>query len=295
MVSPSELRRMQELAQAIWRAAPRSLDLTMAELAYQGGMGASNTADTSTHRLWLAGDTCRAWAWHFPPGSLEWAVHPSSPELLDEVVGWFESEAVGGTPLRTSARDADEHARRILRERGFVDDPGRPWMRLNHRTLDEIEEPELPAGYRLRTVADYDGDLAKRVAVHQRSWADLGTRVAPDTYPGVMNTWPYRADLDFVLEADDGTPVAFALGWYDEENRVAEFEPLGTDPSYRRRGLGRVLLLLGLQRFREAGATDALVSSRGDEGHPLPKLLYESVGFRELSRQRQLTRAPTAG
>jgi hypothetical protein len=79
MVSPSELRKLQELAQAIWREAPRSLDSTMAELAYQGGIGASNVADTSTHRLWLEGDTCRAWAWHFPPAALEWAVHPASP------------------------------------------------------------------------------------------------------------------------------------------------------------------------------------------------------------------------
>jgi ribosomal protein S18 acetylase RimI-like enzyme len=94
-----------------------------------------------------------------------------------------------------------------------------------------------------------------------------------------------------VLEADDGTPVAFALGWYDDENRVAEFEPLGTDPGYRQRGLGRALLLLGMKRFRDVGATDALVGSRGDDGHPLPRLLYESVGFRELSRQRPLLRA----
>jgi hypothetical protein len=38
-----------------------------------------------------------------------------------------------------------------------------------------------------------------------------------------MATWPYRSDLDFVLEADDGTPAAFALGWYDDANGLAEF------------------------------------------------------------------------
>src|SRR5205823_3157921 len=125
----------------------------------------------------------------------------------------------------------------------------------------------------------YRGDIEKRVLVHQRSWAELGTRVNRETYPGVMATWPYRSDLDFVLERGDGTPVAFALGWYDAANRVAEFEPLGTDPDHRRQGLGRVLLLLGLERFRDAGATTALVGSRGDDGHPIPRRLYESAGF----------------
>lgn len=282
---------MQQLAQVIWREAPRSLDLTMAELAYQGGIAASSPSDASTHRLWMHGDDCRAWAWFSRPGSLEWAVHPASPDLLHEVMDWCEEQAAPGITLTTAARDGDERAQEVLRERGFTHDPGRPWMRLNYRTLDEMEEPKLPRGYRLRTVADYDGDITKRVIVHQRSWADLGTRVGLGTYPNVMKAWPYRADLDFVLEADDGTPVAFALGWYDEDNRLGEFEPLGTDPSYRQRGLGRALLLLGLKRFREVGAIHAIVGSRGDAGHPLPSLLYESVGFRQLSRQHPFTRA----
>lgn len=282
---------MQELAQVMWREERRCLDLTMAELAYQGGMGASNADDPSTHRLWMSGTECRAWAWFSPPSSFDWAVDPASYELLHEIIDWFEQEADPDTHWKTAVRDSDERAQQVLRSRGFEHDPERPWMRLNYRTLDDIEKPELPRGYKLRTVADYDGDITKRVLVHQRSWADLGTRVALDTYPNVMDTWPYRGDLDFVLEADDGTPVAFALGWYDEENRVGEFEPLGTDPAYRQRRLGRALLLLGLQRFREAGASQAIVGSRGDSAHPLPSLLYESVGFRQLSRQYPLTRA----
>ena len=201
-----------------------------------------------------------------------------------------KSELTRWPLARVTRGDANEAAQATLRARGFVDDPEHPWMRLNHRMLENIEEPTLLPGYKLRTVADYDGDITKRVAVHQRSWAELGTRVSLDTYPGVIATWPYRSDLDLVLEAEDGTPVAFALGWYDEANRLGEFEPLGTDPDFRNQGLGRALLLLGLRRFREAGATQAIVGSRGDDGHPLPRLLYESVGFRELSRQRWFIR-----
>lgn len=281
---------MQELAQAIWRVAPQLVDVTFAELAYQGGLAASNESDGSRRRVWTDGGSCRAWGWYFPPSTLEWAVRPDEPGLLDEVLDWFEHEAGAGVDLHAAARGEDEQARARLRARGFVDDPAHVWMRLNYRTLEEIETPQLPPGYALKTVADYGGKIAKRVQVHQRSWAELGTRVSLDTYPEVMATWPYRSDLDFVLEADDGTPVAFALGWYDEANRVAEFEPLGTDPRYRRRGLGRALLLLGLQRFREAGATGALVGSRGDEGHPAPSRLYESAGFSQLSRQRWFVR-----
>lgn len=282
-----ELRRMQALAQVVWREAPRTVDVTMAELAYAVGIGAS---DGARIRIWPEAGAAGAWAWFTPPGSFAWTVDPRTPELLHEVLDWAEAQAEAGPPLKTVVRDGDARAHDVLRTRGFEPEE-RPWLRLNHRTLERIDEPELPDGYVVKTVADYDGEIAKRVVVHRRSWADLGTRVALDTYPGVMTTWPYRSDLDFVLESDDGTPVSFALGWLDQENAVGEFEPVGTDPAYRGRGLGRALLLAALRRFQEAGAREAIVGSRGDAGHPIPSKLYESAGFVELSRQLPLTRA----
>jgi len=159
------------------------------------------------------------------------------------------------------------------------------------RDLDEIEAPKLAHGYRLRTLSDYGGDIAGRVAVQRASWAEFGTRVTEETYPVVMATWPYRSDLDFMIEDPQGRPVAFALGWYDEANKLGEFEPVGTDPTARRLGLGRAVNLFGLHRFRAAGATRAIVACRGDAGHPAPCRLYESIGFREISRQRKFRRA----
>jgi GNAT superfamily N-acetyltransferase len=285
VIEPADLRAMQELAQELWRRSPELVDMTMAELAYQGGMARSNTSDTSELRLWRHGSEVAAWGWFFPPATLEWAVHPDFAGRFDDVLDWFEQRADDGVPLKTSARNADADGQRRLAARGFVRDTESPWMRLNFRTLDDLEAPKVPDGYAFRTVADHGDDIAKRVEVHQASWAALGTRVSLDTYPGVMETWPYRSDLDFVLEAGDGTPVAFALGWYDESNRLGEFEPVGTHPDYRRLGLGRAINLFGLHRFREAGATAAIVASRGDDAHAAPRRLYESVGFRELSRQ----------
>jgi ribosomal protein S18 acetylase RimI-like enzyme len=87
-----------------------------------------------------------------------------------------------------------------------------------------------------------------------------------------------------VVEAPDGTLVSCAIGWYDDANRTAEFEPVGTRPEYRGRGLARAMLLFGMRRFREAGATHAIICARGDGSYPAPRRVYQSVGFRELSR-----------
>ena len=86
--------------------------------------------------------------------------------------------------------------------------------------------------------------------------------------------------------------VAYTLAWLDEKNRVGQFEPVGTHADHQRRGLGRAVNLFALHRLRTEGATLALVECRGDAAYPVPAKLYESVGFREVSRHlayRRLT------
>jgi hypothetical protein len=114
---------------------------------------------------------------------LEWAVHPASAGLFDDVLDWFEAHARSGIAQRTFARLADERSKKALGARGFADDPDHPWMQPHHRTLDDIKPADVPSGYKVRTVADYEGDITRRVAVHQRSWSELGAKVALDTYP----------------------------------------------------------------------------------------------------------------
>jgi hypothetical protein len=108
--------------------------------------------------------------------------------------------------------------------------------------LDEsLAVPQLPEGYRVRAVRE--DEAAARAAVHRAAWrperigemfvppADLGdaeSGMTTESYQMVMRAWPYRQDLDQVVEAPDGMLAAFALGWLDAANRVGELEPVGT-------------------------------------------------------------------
>ena len=87
-----------------------------------------------------------------------------------------------------------------------------------------------------------------------------------------------------MVEAPDGSIAAYTLAWLDEVNGVGQFEPVGTHADHRRRGLGRAVCLHALRRLRKLGATSALVACRGDAAYPIPCKLYESIGFREVSR-----------
>jgi GNAT superfamily N-acetyltransferase len=303
-MDPATLREMQGLAQEVWRRAPQSVNVdgTVGELAWSMGPPQDATETPRMHRLWRDGERVVAWGVIFPPtmsrvtadrmemskAGLVWQVHPERLELLDGILDWFAAEVPDAT-RQTFARSSNADAIARIEARGYAHDAGAPWDLLNMRDLREIEEPSLPVGYRLTTMREI-ADVARRVAVHRAAWEPSG--LTEEKYAGAMSSWPYRAEFDFVVEAPDGTLATSALGWYDDANRVGEFEPVGTHPAHRRLGLARAVLLFGLQRFRDAGAQHAIIGCRGDDAYPIPKLVYESIGFRELSRDMPFVQTP---
>ncbi|GAA2694915.1 MULTISPECIES: GNAT family N-acetyltransferase [Actinosynnema] len=159
------------------------------------------------------------------------------------------------------------------------------------RALDDLPTPELPAGYRVRAVRGEE-DVAARVAAHRAAW--WPSRVTEESYRAVMGTWPYRPELDRVVEGPDGRFAATCLIWFDERNGVGELEPVGVDPGLRRRGLGRAVCLAALGALREAGGRSAVVYPlHGHPDHPAPAPLYRGLGFREHARTITFT-APEA-
>jgi ribosomal protein S18 acetylase RimI-like enzyme len=90
-----------------------------------------------------------------------------------------------------------------------------------------------------------------------------------------MAAWPYRGSLDCVVEAPNGRFASSVLVWPDDENGVGLFEPVGTHPEFRRRGLGAAVCTFGLQRLHEEGMRRAVVCC---DTAPACAL-YESIGF----------------
>jgi predicted N-acetyltransferase YhbS len=275
---PDDLRRMQTLVQRTWSLNSR---WHVGDLAW-GRYSVPSPADECSIALWLDDAEPIAWGWLEQPGHLEWCVEPERPEVAADVLAW--SDKVTHTDQRTcTVLETESHLTSALDAHGFAPQLDLPFFTHHHRRLESLAEPQLPDGFALTTVSAAAAD--RRAACHRAAWSDLRpSNVSAESYADVMRAWPYRSELDWVVEAPDGEWVSSALGWIDEQNRVGLLEPVGCAPSYRRLGLARAVNLATLRALRTAGADTALVCPRGDDAYPVPAKLYQSIGFEPDAR-----------
>src|SRR5215217_958800 len=312
LVTAADVRLMQGLVQRVTAIRPELVnsDASFGELAWIWGKGHASDGASWPRRLWFSGGDLVAWGWaHLPhrvrrsDGSMKdvtdaylaYQVHPDHAGLVDEVIDWYDGTAAGLVrTVRPSA--ADGFALQRWAGHGYAPDPvalgdAGSWTQLNQRDLTELEQPVLPDGFRFRTADEAEPQAA--VQAHVDAWAP--STYTAQSYQGVRQTATYRGDLHLLVEAPDGTMASSTIMWLDEANKTAEFEPVGTHPGYRRLGLARAMLLHGMQLARAAGATQMTVACLGAPGHPQARGLYDSVGFRALSRDAPLIKPKPAG
>ncbi|MBD3182904.1 GNAT family N-acetyltransferase [Candidatus Poribacteria bacterium] len=177
--------------------------------------------------------------------------------------------------LRAYVNDFDTEFENFVSSRGYKKDSK------SHRPMskfvipDPFPEIHVPDGFKIKNLAD-DNDLAK---VHKVLWRGFNHPGEPPT-DGIkdrekMQSGPNHCkEHKIVVEAPDGNFVSFAGLWFEPINNFGYIEPVATDPDYRRMELGTAVVMEGVRRCGEIGATVAYVGSI--------KPFYRSMGFKKL-------------
>lgn len=287
---PVDLPTLHEVVRACWRtdkprAIPHIGDVTWSLYQHEPEL----TWPKKTEILERAG-TPVAFGILWSPQTLQSAIHPDhrDDEVYDALLGWLAREAGekldGG--LDVQLLESDERFRAALERHGYAQNPDASTFEHRVRSLAKpIEEPKLPDGYLLRPV-DGEEDFERRVEIHRAAWEP--SKFTLPAYRALRELPPYRADLDLVVEAPDGSFAAYALVWLDEENGVGELEPVGTHPAQRRLGLGKAVCLEACRRLRELGADTAVVYALSGSH---AGLLYAASGFEQVDLHVEFRRS----
>lgn len=167
-----------------------------------------------------------------------------------------EGDAEPKLSIRLFAKDTRRIA--ALEALGYRDTaPEGVWFR---RHLSQpLPEIALPGGFRLRDCVGIDPE--RRAAAHRDAWNDL-SEIGIENARSTFSTEMYRAiaaapyydpTLDIVVEAPDGAYAANCICWADPATGLAIFEPTGTHPGSRRRGLMHLAMLGAMRRVQQRG------------------------------------------
>jgi GNAT superfamily N-acetyltransferase len=238
--------------------------------------------------------------WEAPDGSIVGAVHPEDPDeawvevhpawerIVPELLSWAEERHRARhageqpmPPLFTYHAAGDDARRAVLEARGYRE--RRPVEVLRRQRVPaDPERPVLPPGYRLAwpdvsnphdrrelteiTARVFNVHFSDRAMLLEERWQTPHARIAAETA--------------------DGTYAAWCGVWAAPELQAGFFEPVGTHPDHRRRGLATAVMQEGLAWMRARGVRDAHVGTGATMD---ANRLYAGLGFRIFETTHQWT------
>ncbi len=214
------------------------------------------------------------------PGDLALLIHPHQRALEDAVLDWSEEHLAttndeGERELTAWAFDWDTERQERLTRRGYAPRSGWFFQHRRRAIAEAVPSLSVPEGYVIRSVQKNDADVQR--------WVDcsntvFGQSYGPEYHRNFQLYSPsHNYDLHLIAEIADGSFAAFVGLTVDTANRYAVFEPVGTHPDHRKRGLARALMYEGIRRLQELGTADTVyVANWGtsDAGK-----FYASVGM----------------
>lgn len=204
-----------------------------------------------------------------------------SIDLEREIAVWSEETLLAlmrsrhseATAIETEVFESDVARTKLLGQLGWIAQNTDVAM-LTRRSLADIDDPQLPSGYKIRTVRGVD----EAGPVSELHSAGFGSSWTPALYKRVMESPGYKPEREIVIEAPDGTLAGFCVTWPDYINRTGLFEPVAVHPDHRRRHLGSALMRAGMAAMAGWGMDWAEVMYETE--NPGSEKLYRGEGFK---------------
>lgn len=217
-------------------------------------------------------------------------VHPDYREstLETEILTWCEQRIRRLRPdvtLWMGLRSDSHHYIDLYESQGYQ--AVRWFHHMSRSLLTPIPEPQFPTGFTTRTCQG-DTDVEPWVDMFNQTFIDhwqFHPRPIENRRHQIQRP-TYQADLDWITLDPNGTFAAFCDGhiFHESNARTGRQEGwimgLGTRRGFRRQGLGRAMLLLGLQQLKAAGMDIALLGVDAENPNQAQQL-YQSVGFEQ--------------
>ncbi|MBF6614641.1 MAG: GNAT family N-acetyltransferase [Chloroflexi bacterium] len=214
---------------------------------------------------------------------LEGAILEAASRRVREIAGERNQPAIMRAGLDYSTPEYIAYQQGLLDEQGFA--PERYFFKMARPLGQPVPEPHFPAGFTMRH-SQGEADIEPWVDAFNQSFIDHWNHhpMLVESHRNWLQSPNYTRERDLICLAPDGTFAAFCFCWIDLADNIHSnrkegwIDMLGTRRGFRNMGLGRAMLLAGMQRLKADGMDTAVLGV--DAENPSGALkLYESVGF----------------
>ena len=212
----------------------------------------------------------------------ELQVHPDYRFIEEDMLQWvFDDWSKGKNEIVTNIYVHDTSRAKLLEKFSF-DCLGVVGVDYRYHLENYVDNVDIEGNFRIASFSEsYDVESrseSERLTVGRdtldREWFETKT-IAPG----------YSSDWDLAVVSPDGQVAAFCVAWLDEENSVAEIDPVGTHPDYRKKGLAKALLTSCFVRLNRHGIKKAQIQGFSEPAKNLysslmPAEEYEICGYK---------------
>ncbi len=209
-------------------------------------------------------------------------IHPDYEYLEEDIIRQMEEWKKEMPPnddrgLRIAFYVEEGHEERIslLKELGYS-----KLDYVEHNRIRPLDLPvpdyELPEGYSIRHVS-LPEDYENYHEVQSSVFTHCGPHMTEEAAIKFSQASFWQEGLDLVAVAPDGKFAAFTTVRMDPASGITEFEPVGTHPDHRQKGLAKAVILEGLKRLKKHNPT--VICIPGAAANEGATKLYDSLGF----------------
>jgi GNAT superfamily N-acetyltransferase len=210
------------------------------------------------------------------------SVDPDYRYLEREMIEWIEQHFRKGKrdeqtkkKLRINILEGNPKREALLTDLGFRNDQVYGYYRIRNAALP-LPDHECPEGFEIRSIKrtefDQQASLIRRVFGH-------GEWFTAEVLEWLANCSFYREELDLVAVTPEGTIASFCTFRLDPTSKIISLEPMGTNPDYRRLGLGKAIMTEGIKRSMKYGPPFFYID--GAANTSAANRLYDETGFNE--------------
>ena len=209
-------------------------------------------------------------------------IDPNYRSLEKEMIEWLEKyyskkKKEGKVDRKLTINTLEGNAQReaLLTELGYTFQKIYGYYRIRNGSTS-IPDFECPKGFEIRAIRK--DEFEQQALLIQKVFGH-GEWFTADILEWIANCSFYKKELDLVAITPAGIIASFCTFRLDPNSKIIALEPMGTNPDYRKLGLGKALLTEGIKRSMKYDPPFFYIDGAADT--PAANRLYDATGFTE--------------